>query len=77
MSWQRINILKMYSYVVSGTVKRVHHAPFEEDCKHPATWWHCSVVQLHCNKQPGPKYIGGHFVEQLSPKTPYLQALHM
>lgn len=59
----------MYSYVVSETVNRAHHAPEEEHCKHPITWWHCSVVQLHCNKQPGPKYIAGYFVEQLSPKT--------
>lgn len=73
-------ILKMYLYVVSGTVKRVQRAPLEEDCteeEHPIKWWHCSLVQLHCNKQPGPKYIAGHFVEQLSLKNPSLQALYM
>lgn len=49
-----MNLLKMYLLLLS---EKVLHVPLEGDCKHPVTWWHWSLVELHCDVQPGPNTL--------------------
>lgn len=69
-----MNLLKMYLLLLS---EKVLHVPLEGDCKHPVTWWHWSLVELHRDVQPGPKYIAGHWRTVISEKPVFASFVYV